>query len=126
MNILSIDYGKKRIGLAWVNTDLGVVLPYGQLLNPNSELLTQGLIKLIQEEKVEKVIIGLPIGLDGKENANTVAVRKFSEALTKAIDLPIEFVDERFTSAEADRMGGDVSRDEKAAMLILQAYVDRL
>ena len=118
MNILAIDYGKKRIGLAWVNTALGVVLPYG-ILGENE------LPDFITAEKIDKVIVGWPIGLDGKENKNTDAVKTFAEKLKKDIKISIEFMDERFTSAEADRMGGEASRDEKAAMLILQSYIDK-
>lgn len=118
MNILGIDYGKKRIGLAWVNTALGVVLPYGVLSEKE-------LPHFIKEEKVDKVVVGWPIGLDGQENKNTEAVKKFTEQLKKDAGVPVEFMDERFTSAEADRMGGDATRDEKAAMLILQSYLEK-
>lgn len=120
MNIIGIDYGKKRIGLAWVQEGLDVVLPYGIVGN------VEELIKLVKKEKIDKLVIGLPIGLDGRqENENTQRVREFAEKLKKEIDLPIEFVDERFSSAEADSMGGEVSRDEKAAMVILQSYLDK-
>ncbi|MBD3311651.1 MAG: Holliday junction resolvase RuvX [Candidatus Magasanikbacteria bacterium] len=123
MNVLGIDYGKKRIGLAWVDTALGVVLPYGRLETGDWRM---ELPKLIREEKADSVIVGLPIGLDGQENENTKAVRKFVEELKKSIVVPVEFVDERFTSRQADQMGGEVSRDEKAAMLILQSYLDKI
>ena len=119
MNILAIDYGAKRIGLAWVNTDIGVVLPFGQIINPE-------LITLIQREGIDKIVVGLPLGLNGKENKGTERVRGFVEDLKKYIAVSIEFIDERFSSAEADRMeGGGASRDEKAAMIILQTYLDR-
>ena len=123
MNILGIDYGKKRIGLAWVGTDLGVVLPYG-VIN-NEQVMMSKLGELIEEEKVDKIIVGLPIGLDGKENNNTEKVREFVKELKNNVDVLIEFIDERFSSKQADQMGGDVSRDEKAAMVILQSYLDK-
>lgn len=119
MNILGIDYGKKRIGLAWADTAINVVLPYG-VVGSVSELAS-----LIQKERIDKVVIGLSLGLDGKENENTKIVRSFADELKKIIKTHIEFVDERFTSSEADRMEGEASRDEKAAMLILQNYLDK-
>src|SRR3989344_3425732 len=119
MNILGVDFGKKRIGLAWVDTAIGAPLPYCIVQNSTE------LADLIQKERIQKVVIGLPVGLDGKENENTKIVRRFAEELRQAITAPIELIDERFTSAQADRMGGDASRDEKAAMLILQTYIDR-
>jgi len=120
MNLLGIDYGKKRIGLAWVQTGLDVVLPYG-LVEGLEEL-----VKLIKKEKIDKVVLGLPLGLSGEENDNTRRVRAVAEKLKEQIDLPVEFVDERFSSAQADNMGGEASRDEKAAMVILQNYLDMI
>ncbi|MFA4831528.1 MAG: Holliday junction resolvase RuvX [Patescibacteria group bacterium] len=133
MNILGIDYGRKNIGLAWVETGLGVVLPFGQFLisdfrisrSERDPVLAGQISDLIAKEKIDKIVVGLPIGLDGKENENTKIVQAFVKELKKRIDLPIEFVDERFTSRQADAMGGTVSRDEKAAMVILQSYLEQ-
>jgi len=131
MNILAIDHGTKNIGLAWCNTEVRVVLPYGQVRSqkacperqPNgSEVRSLG--DLIEKENIDKVIVGLPVGLDGKENENTIRVKDFVNELKKEIAIPVEFVDERYTSAQADRMGGEASRDEKSAMIILQSYLD--
>ncbi|MDP2692462.1 MAG: Holliday junction resolvase RuvX [bacterium] len=120
MNILGIDYGKKRIGLAWVQVGLDVVLPYGIVGNIDE------LVELIKREGINKLVVGMPIGLDGNENDNTARVRKFAEELINKTKLPLEFVDERFSSRQADSMGGDVSRDEKSAMVILQSYLDKV
>jgi len=124
MNLLGIDYGSKNIGLAWCQTELGVVLPFGELKTQNSKLKNKELLKIIRDEKIDKLVVGLPLGLDGKENENTKKVREFVNELKKAIKIPVEFVDERFSSREADRYeGGGASRDEKAAMVILESYM---
>ncbi|MFA6427601.1 MAG: Holliday junction resolvase RuvX [Candidatus Magasanikbacteria bacterium] len=124
MNILSIDYGTKNIGLAWCDSALGVVLPYG---NVDAKKWKIEIVKLIETEKIHKAVVGLPVGLDGKENENTKRVRNFADELRKLADIPIEFIDERFSSHAADRMGeGGASRDERAAMIILQTYLDKL
>lgn len=121
MNILGIDYGQKRIGLAWVQEGLNVVLPYGVIAADN----LAALYTLIRDEGIHKVVIGLPLTLeDGSENKNTKRVRAFGEALAKETGLPVAFVDERLSSAEADEMGGEASRDEKAAMVILKTYCE--
>ncbi len=120
MNILAIDYGTKNIGLAWVATGLGVVLPYGVIKDKNLVELA----KLIKKENIDKVIVGLPFGLEKKENENTKKIKKFTSDLKDLIDIPVEFEDERFSSQAADRMGeGGASRDGKAAMIILQGYL---
>lgn len=122
MNILGIDYGSKNIGLAWVQTGLAVVLPYGIIKDKNLAELAE----LIKKEKIDKVVVGLPFGLEKKENENTKKIRKFADDLKDTIGIPIEFEDERFSSQAADRMGGGgASRDEKAAMIILQSYIAR-
>ena len=120
MNILAVDYGTKNIGLAWVSTGLGVVLPYGVIKDKNLVELA----KLIKKENIDRVIVGLPFGLEKKENENTKKIRKFTSDLKGLIDIPIDFEDERFSSQAADRMGeGGASRDEKSAMIILQGYL---
>ena len=123
MNILGVDYGSKNIGLAWCDDALGVVLPFGRIQNADNRIHDE-LANLIRKEKIDKLVVGLPLGLDGKENENTKRVRKFVDELKKEIKILVEFVDERFTSAQADSMGGTVSRDEKAAMVMLQSYLD--
>ncbi|MFZ2189933.1 MAG: Holliday junction resolvase RuvX [Candidatus Magasanikiibacteriota bacterium] len=119
MNILGVDYGRKRIGLAWAQTGLDVVLPFGVVGNKDE------LVELIKKEKINKVIFGLPLGLeDSSENDNTRRIRKFADEVKKATNLEIDFADERLTTVEAEEMGGGVSLDEKAAMLILQTWLD--
>lgn len=120
MNVLAIDFGTKNIGLARASAELDLVLPFGRVGT------IKELIKLIKQEKIEKSIIGLPLGLDGTENKNTERVRKFAEELKKEINIPIEFMTEIFSSQAGDRMGAGVSRDEKAAMVILQSYLEKL
>ena len=119
MIILGVDYGSKNIGLAKWNSEVDVVLPVGKV-GSFEEL--EGLIK---SEKFDKIIVGLPLGLDSQENANTKKVRQFADQLKKQTSLIIELVDERFSSHQADRMGKGVSRDEKSAMVILQSYLEK-
>jgi putative Holliday junction resolvase len=122
MNILAIDYGTKNIGLAWVETGLGVVLPYGVIKDKNLAELA----KLIKKENIDKVVVGLPFGLEQKENANTKKIKNFASDLKYLVSILVEFEDERFSSQAADRMGeGGASRDEKAAMIILQSYLEK-
>ena len=124
MHILGIDYGTKRIGLAWSDTTLGVVLPYGVVEAKNQELGVRNLVKFLRTENINKIVVGFPLGLNGKENANTKRIKEFVFALQQEIDIPIEYYDERFSSQAADALGGGVSRDEKSAMVILDGYLE--
>ncbi len=124
MNILGIDWGKKRVGLAWVQSGLDVVLPFGVIetfkVDPVAEI-----IAIIKEEKIDLVVLGLPKTLAGIEEANALAVREVGAKIASATGINVEFLDERYTSHAADRFGADgASRDEKAAMIMVQAYLD--
>lgn len=119
MKILGIDYGTKRIGLAWSDTTLGMVLPYGTVKN------LEELAKLVNQEKPELVVIGWPVAANGTENKNTERVKTFGYELGQLVDAEITFSDERFSSQAADAAGGGVSRDEKSAMIILDGYLKR-
>ena len=119
MHILAIDYGTKNIGLARASSEIDVILPFGKVSN----LLE--LISIVIKEKIDKIVVGLPLGLDGTENKNTQRVRKFIDELKKEINTPVEFITEIFSSQAGDRMGAGVSRDEKAAMVILQSHLGK-
>lgn len=125
MNLLGIDYGSKNIGLAKTNTHVSVVLPFGIIDNTNKEIAIKKLITLLAEEKIDQIVAGLPYGLDGSENANTIRIREFFAGLQKECAVPVEFVSEIFSSQAGDRMGQGVSRDEKAAMILLQSFLDK-
>ena len=125
MNLLAIDYGKKKIGLAFTTTEVDLIIPLGQIGGGEEKIRRGKVLEIIKEKKIDKVIVGYPYGLKGEENENTARVDKFVGQLKNDVDTPVELVDERFSSLLADRMGGTVSRDEKAAMVILQSYLDK-
>ncbi len=120
MNILAIDFGTKNLGLAWVGSGVDVVLPYGRVEAKNWKT---ELPKLILEEKIGTVLVGIPYGPDGEETKNSERVRSFIRELALLVSVPIETIDESFTTREAQSMEGDASLDEKAAMLILSDYL---
>jgi len=123
MNILGIDFGTKRIGLAIKRSGVDLVLPFGVFEWDGTDEKLQDLVDLISKENFNKIVIGLPLDLDGKEALNTKRVREFADRIKEKIDIPIEFADERFSSHEADAIGGVAARDEKSAMLILEEYL---
>lgn len=125
MNILAIDYGTKRLGLAWSDTTLGVVLPYGIIEGDTLPRKITALVNLLKKERIEKIVVGFPFGIDGKENKNTERVQKFVYELQKHITVPVDYQDERFSSYGADSMGEGVSRDERSAMFILEGYLEK-
>jgi putative Holliday junction resolvase len=125
MNILAIDFGTKRIGLAWADTTLGVVLPYGLIEQESMAKKVSELVALLKKEHIDQIIIGFPLNLKGGENKNTERIKRFVFDLQKETTIPVEYVDERFSSFGADSIGDGVSRDERSAMFILEGYLDK-
>jgi putative Holliday junction resolvase len=125
MNILAIDYGTKNIGLARASTTMDLVLPFGVISNEDHTKALTELSCLIVAEKIDTIVMGLPTGLDGTENSNTVKIRNFADQLKKQVSIPVVFITEIFSSQAADRMGAGVSRDEKSAMIILESYLQK-
>ena len=125
MNILAVDFGTKNIGLAWSDTAMGMALPYGVIKNIDRVKAQQELIKMVSTERIDKVLVGLPYTMNGEDNNNTMKIRAWVEEIKTVLKVPVEFVDERFSSKQADRSEGGASRDEKSAMVILESYLQK-
>jgi putative holliday junction resolvase len=131
---LAIDYGERRIGLA-LSDEMGIIASgIGTIANDDNAL--SFLAGLTSERGVQRIIIGLPLTLAGERGASVAMVEAFAETLRTLLPLPVEMVDERFTSSLALQAIRDmgVSRkkrrekgkvDEIAAVILLQGYLDR-
>ena len=133
MRILSIDYGKKRTGLA-VTDPLQIIA--GGLGTVETSVLYEYIEAYIQREQVERIVIGKPMQPNGQPSENMVRVENFYNRRRKAHpEIPIEYYDERFTSVLAHRamIDGGVKKktrrenkglvDEISATIILQDYL---
>lgn len=117
--ILGIDYGSSKIGLALADTETKLAVPFKVIETDNLKAIIQELAQ--DTEDLEKIVVGLPLGLSGLETAQTKEVKKFIEELKKSSGLAVEEIDERLTTVAAKKAGGD---DAVAAMYILQSYLD--
>lgn len=128
MKVLAIDYGEKRVGLALGDTALKLALPYGVLERASDEQLVEQLRQVVVEEDIGTLIVGEPLSTSGSASAQTASSREFSVLLRQELTIPVVLFDERFTSQRADAAaasGGKVrTRDELAAMFLLQDYLD--
>lgn len=128
MKILAIDYGEKRVGLALGDTDLNLALPHGVLNQKSDEVLVEQLLQIVDEEGVDTVVVGDPLAATGGKTEQTNTSRAFAALLRTRLKVPVELFDERFTSQRADAAPRELktrSRDEMAAMFLLQDYLDR-
>ena len=132
--LLGLDIGDTRIGVA-ISDELGVAAhPLCTLTRKNRQVDLIVISDLVSIHGVERVIIGLPISLDGSLGTQAEKVQKFAKRLEHVIDVPIEFQDERFTTAEAEEILRELGKnareqkgliDEVAAVLILKDYLNR-
>ncbi|MCD8296896.1 MAG: Holliday junction resolvase RuvX [Prevotella sp.] len=133
--ILSIDYGKKRTGLA-VTDPLQIIA--GGLVTVDTSLLLDYLNSYIQKEQVERIVVGEPRQSDGSPSENMIRVQQFVSRWRKVHpEIPIVLYDERFTSVLAHRamIDGGLRKktrqnkalvDEISATIILQGYLESI
>lgn len=130
--VLGLDVGTKTIGVA-------ITDPLGMMAHPVRTIARKGvkqdtaiLAALVAERRPERVVVGLPYQLDGSEQRSARLARQIGEAVAAATGLPVDYVDERFSSVDAERLliAADVSRarrkeviDQAAAAVILETWL---
>jgi putative holliday junction resolvase len=148
--VLAIDYGKKRLGLA-LSDELGVTTrPFAVWTRTNRRRDLARLRDLTRQNTVRRIVVGLPLHLDGTKSEMSEEAEAFAERIEKALGLPVEMMDERLSSWEAQQSPaaakskprtsraphrGPVGQapataktplDGMAAAIILRDYLDRL
>lgn len=149
-SILALDYGRAKIGLALADAEARLAVPFATLERINRNEDMRRLRELVRDEKVKKIVVGLPLRLDGAKGDMAEEVTRFAHRVQKQTGVPVEFVDERLTSWEAERileeeLGRKIKRQEThpgrkktsraadtkytvdavAAMIILREYLSR-
>jgi putative Holliday junction resolvase len=134
MRILGLDLGAKRIGLAVSDSECAIAFPAGTLDRRGLARDLSALVKLVSEREVERIVVGLPLHLDGRAGIGARAARDFASALSEATGLPVDTLDERLTTVEAERIlresgAGRKARreavDSIAATIILRTYLEQ-
>ena len=123
MRVLALDYGSARCGCA-VSDPTGVLAtPIDPVFEPASKRGLARLRTLVRELAVERVIVGLPLGLSGRDTAQTAEARAFAARLERELPVSVELYDERFTTRLAERTGGKASEDSRAAAHLLEGWL---
>jgi len=123
--VLALDHGLARCGVAVCDPTGTIVSPLQAVNKPDTKPGLASLAALCSELQVERVVVGLPLSMDGTESEQTVAARKFAQRLGSRVgDLPIELFDERLTTAEARARGGAASEDSRAAAVLLERWLE--
>src|SRR5947208_3310912 len=147
-SILAIDYGRERMGLAIADANVQVAQPLSTMERVNRNEDMRRLREVVRENSVKQIVVGLPLKLDGTRGEMAEEAERFARRVRKQIGLPVELVDERLTSWEAERLLEEVqgrfiheekltghkkqksvqakiSVDAVAAAVILKEYLDR-
>lgn len=134
VRLLAIDPGDKRTGLAVGDTMTRLVTPAGVIELPlNGVPLIDELVRRIRHHEASRVVIGLPLNMDGTEGPRAKLVRAFGERLRAKTEAAIVYQDERLTSVQADwamarsgltHKGKKKRRDALAAAAILRDYLE--
>lgn len=133
--VLAFDFGERRIGIAVGEHLIKNANPLTTIDNESNDVRFAAITALIDEWQPKLLVVGLPLSLDGTENAVTQLCKKFARRLNGRFNLPVILIDERYSSAHAssllDQTGikgraQKVMLDQVAAQTILQSYFDSL
>ncbi len=124
MQILAIDFGLKKVGLAIGNTLTKTSMPINTIFYKSKQELFNLLEKHVIEWKPEFIIIGNPLNMDQTESEMSKLAEKFSTQFSKKFNLAVELVDERLSSFEAKEFTKDDNLDAMAAKLILDSWMN--
>ena len=133
MNRLGIDWGEKRIGLAFAD-GLDLAMPIKAATQSTIKKRLSFIEQIIQERNIQEIVIGYPFNMDGSVGFKAREVDQFIDRLNKRFHLPIHKVDERLTShaveetlkqmnQKVDTKSGEI--DSRSASIILQDYIDQ-
>jgi putative holliday junction resolvase len=131
--LLGVDYGSVRVGLAVSDADRRIASPLATYRRRGRERDAGYFRQLVADEEIGRLVVGLPVHLDGREGQKAAEARAFGQWLGEVAGLPVVYWDERFTTAEAEgfllaagltnRRRKD-RRDRVAAQILLQAYLE--
>ena len=134
MRTLGLDVGEKRIGVALSDSEEILATALTVIERKSDDAALKSILALAAEHEVERIVVGLPISLDGRLGPQARRVQSFADALNERTVLPVVTWDERFSTSDAERvlMEAGLKRDKRkkrldsvAAAFILQGYIDR-
>jgi putative Holliday junction resolvase len=124
VRVLALDYGSARCGCALSDPTGTLATPIDTIERPATRRGFARVTDLVRERGVDRVVVGLPLGLSGADTAQTRETRAFADRLAGAVAVPVEMYDERFTTAIAARdRDSRTSEDSRAAAVLLEDWL---
>ena len=121
--VLALDDGSARCGCALSDPTGTLARPLAVVERAATRRGLADLARLVREREVGRVVVGLPLTLAGDEGAQAAEARAFADRLRELVAVPVELYDERLTTRQAERSGGEAAADSRAAAHLLQAYL---
>ncbi len=134
MVIMSVDYGDVRTGVAFCDKSETLASPYTVITEKYAPKLAQKLCAIAAEKQAEKIVVGLPVNMDGSRGYRCDECRNLGSMLNELSGLPVDFQDERLTTViaydflSANHVKGKKRKekvDAVSAVIILQSYLDK-
>ncbi len=101
--VLGVDFGTKRIGLAVSDPDRAFAFPAGILERRGTRRDLDALAAFVVEREIGRIVVGLPLHMDGRRGPEAEAAQAFARQLGEVTGLPVDLLDERWTTVEAER-----------------------
>jgi putative Holliday junction resolvase len=123
ITVMAFDYGTRRVGIAVGNTELRASQALKTITPANTDALFSEIERVLQEWQPGQIVVGLPMHPDGAEHEMTAKAKRFGNQIQGRFNLPVTWVDERYTSAilEGNPQMND-NLDAHSAALILEQY----
>ncbi|MEN2997455.1 MAG: Holliday junction resolvase RuvX [Brevinematia bacterium] len=122
MRLLGLDVGIKKIGVAFCDTDIGIVFPREVITVKDLKSSIGKIKEIVAKDRVDKVVIGLPLNFNSTKSKIQEYVEDFSNKLKEELNIDIELFDERFTTRIAERFGVK-NVDSVSAVILLEDYI---
>ena len=132
--VLGIDYGDKRIGIAISDDTQTFAFEKTVLINKDFQSVSHELKKIIEKNNISEIVLGLPLTLDGKYSDQTRSVKEFGEKLQKILKKEINYIDERLTSEQSQKIIKTIPqkksrkktpKDSVEARIILEIFLNQ-
>ena len=123
MRVLALDYGSARCGAALSDPTGTLATPIEPVLRADTRKGLRRVAELVEDSGAELVVVGLPLSLSGADSQQTRRSREFAERLRRQLRVPVELLDERFTTKVARDLGGSAPEDSRAAAVLLDDWL---
>ena len=131
--IMAIDYGSKRIGIAFSDPLRMFAKAHSVIANADLNILVPRLKQLAKQQDARLIVLGMPYAIDGSDTPKTLETKAFMKNLQELLDIPVISFDERYSSAEAEAELKKIGKswqearkmvDAMAAAMILKSYLE--